>query len=127
MASMFMVNGARARRAGAVKKMDAGVRGQMAVGDGRAFMIAGHQVDRHAAVGDLFERLKGHFDQAGRHLAAVQNIAAVDNGLYLPLQRRRQGSLKIGEKVRAPSAPFDARAKGQVETQVGVSDQQDTD
>ena len=70
-------------RAGPVKKVDAGVRCQMTVGYGRAFMIAWHQVDRHAAVGDLFERLKCHFDQAGRHLAAIQNIAAVDNGIYL--------------------------------------------
>ena len=35
---------------------------------------------------------------------------------------RHQGPLEIGEKIRAPSAPFDARAKRQVESQVGVSE-----
>ena len=38
---MFIVKGANARSAGAIKQLNAGVSGQMAMGDGRAFLIAG--------------------------------------------------------------------------------------
>ena len=51
------------------------------------------------------------------------------NGLYVHggwSQSRHQSPLKIGEKIQIPSAPFDTRTKWQVKSQVGISNQQDT-
>jgi len=59
---MFIVSGASARREGALKT---------AMGDGGAFMVAGHKIYGGAAVGHLLEGLKCHLNQPGRDFAAV--------------------------------------------------------
>jgi hypothetical protein len=40
---------------------------------------------------------------------------------WWPEPKRHQSPLKIGEKIQAPSAPFDTQTKGQIKSQVGIS------
>ncbi len=50
-------------------------------------------------------------DQTGRHLAAIQQIAAVDHDVDLATQRRFEGAPRIGEEIRAAPALLNPRPR----------------
>ena len=101
-----------------VKDMDQGMLGQLSVGYYGTLVISRQYEDRDAFVGNLFQWFESHFDQPGRHLAAEQNISAVDDTINVALQGRKQGLPEIGKKFRSTAAALYARSKRKIEAQV---------
>ena len=67
-------------------------------------MVSRDDIDRDAAVRDLFEGRKGHIHQAGRDAAAEKEIPPMHNRIHLPPKSRLQGSVEIHEKILSHGA-----------------------
>ena len=110
-----------------VEEVDAWVDGEQRVGNPRPFVVAGDHHHRHPPVGHRHQWLEGPLHQLRPHPAAEQHVAAVDHEVGLAGQRRRQGALEVGEKIRAPAPPHHPRPHRQVEAEVGVGEEQDAE
>lgn len=113
-------------RARPVEDVDVRMRGKARVRQKGALVISRYDEYGHAAFGHApqrFERLVGKRRHDGR---TVEHVAAVHDDVDLAIERRLQRRGVVGEKVVAAAAPLHARTHGEVEPQVGVGDQQDS-
>jgi hypothetical protein len=96
---------------------------QQRVRQRRTFVVAGHHHYGHSNVSNLEQRLQGSLHQPGRHLAPIEQIAAVNHQVHLASQRRLEGETGIGEKV-GPASPFlDSGLRRQVESEMRIGQQ----
>jgi hypothetical protein len=73
-------------------------------------VVPGDEDNGDSPVGDPQQRLQRAVDQGGRHAAAVQQVATVDDDVGLAPQRGRERALEACEEVRATAAPVDPGA-----------------
>ena len=90
-------------------------------------MVPGHDIDRGACIGDFDQGRHGHVHQRRGHLAPVEQVAAVHDQVYIPVEGGLQGDIEIGEEIVSAAPSLDSRAKREVKAQVRVSDQEHAD
>jgi hypothetical protein len=83
-------------------------------------MIARHQYHRHAVVSHVEQWFEGFCHEPGPDLTAVEQIAAVNDEVYLASQSRFKSDPRIDEKIW-PTTPFlNPRPRRQIETEMGI-------
>jgi hypothetical protein len=103
-----------------MKDMQVGMERESGMGDPGSLVIPGHHEDRNACFGDRHQGAEGLEDQGRRDPRAVEYVSAVDDQIDVPCQGRLQGPLMVGEEVMPPPPPLHPRAGGEVESEVGV-------
>lgn len=109
----------------AVENVNPRVHSPQVVWDLRSFMIAGHDENRNARVGDTHHRLHGHLNQRSRNTAAVEQIPRMYHNVNFMTKSTVKRGFEVGEEIWASPTPLDPGTKGQVEAQMGIRNEQD--
>src|SRR5215471_3785579 len=91
-----------------------------------AFVIAGHEQNRHARFSELLERRERRLGEPCRYAASIEQIAAMEDHVHLAGPRRFERPFEILKEVVTSATTNDSRATGQVEAEMRVGDKQDT-
>ena len=105
-----------------VEDVDVPVRGKTSVRQARAFVVARHDEDGDAALGDPAQRLECLISDGRVDLGAIENVAGMDDQVDFTLQRGRQRTGIIGQEVMAAPPPLHARPLRQVESEMSVGE-----
>jgi len=114
-------------RAWTIEYVNAGVRREACVRQSRALVIARDDEDGHTAIRDTAQRLVRLVRQRLRDRRPIEHVASVDDEIDFSGQRRLERRRVVRKKVVAATPPRASRADREIETQVGVGEQQDAD
>ena len=81
-------------------------------------MIARHNEDGHAAVGDATQRLECLVGEGRAGSRVIENVAGMDDDVDFTVQRRRQRAGVVGQEVVTAPPALDAGPLGQVESEM---------
>jgi hypothetical protein len=93
-------------------------------GYARALVIPRHEEDRRPSIGHPHQGCDRHFHKRRGDLASVEQVATVNDQVYLPSHCRLERPFEVGEEIVTPASPCNARAERQVNTKVGIGQQQ---
>ena len=90
-------------------------------------MIARNDEHRHAEIGDAAQRLIRLIRERRQHGRPIEHVAGVHDEIDFAGERWRERGGVVGEKIIAATPPADARAHGQIEAEMRVGEEEDSD
>ena len=113
-----------AERARAIEDVDLRVHGETCVRQARAFVIAGDDEDRDAALRNPTQRLECLIRHGRYHRWPIEHVACVHDEIHVTRECGLEGAGVVREKVVAATPALDTRAGWEVEAKVRVGQQQ---
>jgi hypothetical protein len=114
-------------RARAIEEVNAGMLREPDLRYAAALVVARHDEHRDPAVRHARERLERLPRDTRRYPRAIEDITTMDDNVHLARERWRQRCGVVREEVVSATAPLDAGPGRQVETQVGVGEEENSD
>lgn len=111
--------------AGCMEDMDQRVAGQERAGDAPALVVSRHQGHMGATLGQLLEGGHGDLYQTRVRVSFVEQVSAMDDEVNFTPPGRLQGEFVIAQEVVAPAWARNPGTPRQVQTQMGVPQEQD--
>jgi len=96
-------------RSRAIEHAQVRMESKTGVRDSRPLVVAGHDENRYAPLGDASKRFECLIGGAGHRSRAVEDVASVDDDVHFAAHRRLERRMVVREKVVAATVPIDAR------------------
>ena len=109
---------------GAVEEVKAGMLREADLRDAAALVVPRHDEHRNSAVRHARERLERLPRDARRDPRAIEHVPAMDDNVDVARERRGQRRGVVREEVVSAPPPLDARPCREVETEVGVGEEE---
>lgn len=71
-------------------------------------MVARNNINGNPRIGNPQQGFKGLFDDGGMNTAPEEQVAAVNDQVYVSGKGRLQGTVIVGEKIRAATSFLDS-------------------